>query len=162
MSGQSDSEKPRVLVIGVGNEHRGDDAFGLLVARALRSRVSASVHIIEHHGEGASLLEAWQGFPCVIIIDAIQSGTESEAPVRIDAIQTKIPTSLFHHSSHQFGVAEAIETARALKRLPERLLVFGAVAESFELGKSISKSMSLQVEQVAELIMAELDKLRVH
>lgn len=152
----SQTDKPKVLIIGVGNEYRGDDAFGLLVARTLKTKVATSVAVSEHHGEGASLMEAWQGYETVILIDAILSGVKPDVPVRIDATQVRIPAGLFHHSTHQFGVAEAIETARALGRLPQKLLIFGLPGESFELGQSISKSVSLQVERVAALVVTEL------
>jgi hydrogenase maturation protease len=55
-----------ILVIGVGNEHRTDDAVGLHVARRLKQLSLENVMVIEENGEGASLLESWKGADTVI------------------------------------------------------------------------------------------------
>ena len=46
------SPKPRLKVIGVGNEWRGDDAVGLLVARRLKAEQLPQVQIVEMPGHG--------------------------------------------------------------------------------------------------------------
>jgi Ni,Fe-hydrogenase maturation factor len=35
------------LIIGIGNEYRGDDAVGLIVARLLKERLADSAIVIE-------------------------------------------------------------------------------------------------------------------
>ncbi|MCP4684238.1 MAG: hydrogenase maturation protease, partial [bacterium] len=63
-----------IRVIGVGNEFRGDDAVGLIVASRLREQLPKSIEIIEHTGDGATLMDAWEGADRVYIIDAVKSG----------------------------------------------------------------------------------------
>jgi hydrogenase maturation protease len=65
---------PRILVIGVGNEYRRDDAVGLIVARRLRELSPRNVTVIEESGEGTNLMESWTGADMVILIDAASSG----------------------------------------------------------------------------------------
>jgi hydrogenase maturation protease len=112
------SQKSRVLVIGVGNDYRHDDAVGLIVARRLREKNLQHVTVREMSGEGAALIAAWQGADCVIIVDAVQSGAAPGTIFRVEAHREPIPTNFFHCSTHAFGVAEAIETARSLGQLP--------------------------------------------
>src|SRR5579859_6692999 len=65
---------PRILIIGIGNEYRGDDAAGVAAARRIREAGLDGVAMIENNGDGAALIEAWKCADNVIVIDAVQSG----------------------------------------------------------------------------------------
>ena len=148
------SDQHRGLIIGVGTEF-GDDAFGLLVARHLASRQFEGVDVITHSGEGASLMEAWQGYVQVVIVDACQSGVSLGTKYRFDCAIERIPTKFFRYSTHAFGVAEGIETARALGRLPNSLIVLGVEGSVFEAGKTINPILeALVIETAAEALSA--------
>src|ERR1043166_9195305 len=120
----SASSRP-VLVIGIGNAYRNDDGVGLVVARELRSRLKDTARVIEESGEGASLMEVWRGADNVILADAVSSGASPGTIHRLDAGRERIPTSFFHYSTHAFSIAEAVELARALGRLPARTIIYG-------------------------------------
>ena len=51
----------RRLFIGIGNPLRGDDAAGLLAARALRERGAGGAEVRELEGEPVDLIDAWAG-----------------------------------------------------------------------------------------------------
>src|SRR5690349_24868919 len=101
------------LVIGVGNEWRGDDAAGLLVARQLRRCGRTSFAVLEHNGEGAALMESWERWDTVVVVDAIRSGAELGKVYRFDAISQPLPSKFRHGSTHAFSIGEAIECGRA-------------------------------------------------
>jgi hydrogenase maturation protease len=126
------------LIIGVGNEYRGDDAVGLIVARRLKERLAGSAIVIEQSGDGAALMEAWLGAETVIVIDAMMSGAAPGTVRRLDASARPIPKSYFRCSTHAFGVAEAIELARALGNFPQRLVVYGIEGKNFAAGVGLS------------------------
>jgi hydrogenase maturation protease len=67
-----------------------------------------------------------------------------------------LPRELFHHSSHLFGIAEAVEMARSLGRLPLRLLVYGIAGEHFSYGEGLSPRVARAAGETAELILDEL------
>ncbi len=148
------SDQHRGLIIGVGTEY-GDDAFGLLVARQLAKRTFAHIDVITHSGEGASLMEAWQGYDSVVIVDATQSGAALGTIFRFETSAARIPTKTFRYSTHAFGVAEAIETARALGRLPRRVVVIGVEGRSFKPGESVDPNLEPMVSQIAAEALAE-------
>jgi hydrogenase maturation protease len=144
--------KPHTLIIGVGNEYRGDDAVGVVVARHLQQRAPAHVTIITQSGEGAALMEVWKNAENVIIIDAVHSGAAPGAIFRFDAAEQAIPVKFFHYSTHAFSVAEAIELARALQQLPPRLVVYGIEGKAFEAGAVLSPEVEEAVlEAIAQI-----------
>ena len=60
----------RTIIIGIGNEFRCDDAIGIITARKLKSTKLQNADVIEHNGDGASLMDIWSNYENVILIDA--------------------------------------------------------------------------------------------
>ena len=145
-----------VLVVGVGNSNRSDDAVGIVVAKRLSDLGGDGVTVLEHSGEGTGLMETWAGMDTVILVDAVSSGGTPGTVHRLDARATPIPVGLFHHSSHAFGVAEAVELGRALGRLPPRLLVYGVVGERFASGNGLTGAVEGVVQEVVERIVRDV------
>jgi hydrogenase maturation protease len=134
------------LVIGLGNSWRGDDGAGPAVARGLRDAVLARVHAYE--GEPVGLIEHWASADAVIVIDAVSSGAPPGTIHRLDPLSEPIPAALSQGSTHAFGLAETIELARALDRLPDRLTVYGIEGERFGAGDQLSAPVRSAVEAV--------------
>jgi hydrogenase maturation protease len=150
----------RVLVIGVGNEFRGDDALGAYVARQLRSLHLEHVTVREMDGEGSSLIEAWQGHDRVVVIDAFCSGVTPGLLREFDVSIAEIPKHFCHSSSHSFGLAEAIGVARRLGMLPKRMFVFGLEGRQFGFGKRLSKVVRLHTPELLETITMRIRELQ--
>ena len=102
---------------------------------AVRSLVAAMLwpqaRVVECEGSATSLLEAWQGEPAVVVVDAMCSGAPAGTVQRLDASREPLPAELFRGSTHGLGLPEAIELARSLGRLPPSLVVYGIVGEHF-------------------------------
>jgi len=144
------------LIIGLGNEYRRDDAVGLVVARRLREAAPESVRVLEESGEGAALMDSWKDADAVILIDAVHSGAKPGTIHRFDAHTQPIATKFFRYSTHAFGVAEAVELARALGRLPPRLIVYGVEGKSFEAGLGLSPEVEKAAQEVVERVLEDL------
>lgn len=143
-----------VIVIGVGNPLRADDAAGLLAVRRLRPR--AGVEICEQSGEATALLEALRERAAALVVDAA-AGTEPGRLHRIDAAARPLPQGLFGVSSHGFGVAEGIELARALGALPPACVVYAVEGVSFETGAPMSEAVARALPVLAEDIAQEIE-----
>ena len=146
------SERPGIVVIGVGNDYRSDDGVGVVIARQLRAQLPPEIKIIEASGEGASLLEAWQGAASVVVLDAAHSGAPPGTVHRVDASTEPIPSAFLNYSTHAFSVAEAVELSRVLHELPPHLIVYGIEGSNFEAGVGLSPA----VEEAASLVMAQI------
>jgi hydrogenase maturation protease len=145
----------KILVIGVGNPLRGDDAAGVQAAKLIRDRNHPSICVIEHDGEGASLMEVWTGAQMVIVVDAASSDSPPGTIYRFDATQHPLPGKLFQRSTHAFGLHEAVELSRALNRLPRRLIIYGIRVKSLEIAASLSDEVGKSVCEVVERIFEE-------
>ena len=143
-------------VVCVGNRWRSDDAAGLEVARRLEGTLPAAVDLCEREGEPTALIDAWDGAESVWLVDAVSSGADAGTVHRLDASARELPASLFRASTHHVGLAEAVELARALGRLPPRTVVFGIEGGSFDVGDTLTPAVEAAVEQVAELVREEV------
>lgn len=144
------------LVIGVGNAYRGDDGAGIVAARKLAAQRLPGVRVMEMNGEGISLVEAWKDAPSVLLVDAVSSGAVPGTIHRFEAQAGPLPTGLEHRSSHSFGVAEAVEVARALGRLPPSLLIYGIEGGDFSPGERLSPEVEKAVGAVVQRLVADL------
>ena len=149
---------PRLVVIGIGNRDRGDDAFGRVVAARLRGRFSGHVSLIEVDGEATALLDCLGEADGAIVIDAAVSGSDPGEIHRFDAAREPLPAAKYGLSTHGFGIAEAVELARTLGTLPGRCIVYTAEARSFELGAPLSPELVLAVEEVAAHVIVDADQ----
>ena len=148
---------PEILVIGIGNPERGDDGAGRAVAGLLKGRLPQNTGLMEHSGEGISLMESWEGVKKIILVDAVFSGAEPGTIHRFDAAEGPFPAFLRKYSTHAFGVGEAVEMARALKRMPERLVFFGVEGASFEAGAEIGPRVAESLDKVSSMVLAEAE-----
>jgi hydrogenase maturation protease len=150
---------PHLLLIGVGNEYRSDDGIGLMIARTMREMKIPTMTVKEESGEGTALMEAWQGFENVVLVDAVSSGEKPGTIFNIDANKEPVPTKFFHYSTHAFGVSEAVELARVMKILPPMVRIYGIEGSSFDAGTSISlpvqRAATILIEQILENIHKE-------
>jgi hydrogenase maturation protease len=130
------------LVIGLGNPDRGDDAAGVLVARGLHG------HRTKEVGDCSELIDLWEGEESVVIVDAMRSGAKPGTVTRFDVEDTELPARAFP-STHSFGLAETVELARALDRMPGELVIFGIEASGFNHGRRLTAAVK---EAVCEVI----------
>ncbi len=151
-----------MLVIGVGNDLRGDDGAGLELARRLAGRQSASaVAVAAHRGEAVSMIELWRGAPAVIIVDAMRSGAPPGTILRLDASSAPIAWPRRSSSSHAIGPAEAIELSRALGTLPARVIVYGIEGAEFEAGAALSGPVARSLDRLGDAVRTEALQLAV-
>lgn len=136
------------MVVGVGTEWRRDDAAGLHVARGVRATASCGTRAVELAGEPVDLLECWAPASEVIVVDAARSGARAGTIHRVDARRRELPLQLVAGSTHALGLAQAVELARALGRLPAHLLVVGIEGADFSAGTVLSAPVARAVERV--------------
>ena len=132
------------VIIGVGNSARGDDGAGVAVAQRLGIGVVAPTPF--------KLMDLWEGADDVVVIDAARSDAPSGTIHRFEIGIQPLATDVLTTSTHSVGVVEVIELARALHRLPEKLMVYG-----IEVGDiSHNASLTPEVESAVTRLVAEL------
>ena len=146
----------RILAIGLGNELRGDDAAGLLTARALLELAPDLVDVEEHTGDVVRLAESMRRYAEVVIVDAVVAEAPPGTVLDLDPVRA---TTRFRSSSHGLGVAEAIALARVLEPDPAfgpHVRVIGIAGTEFGIGSPPSAAVERAANGVAHRLASEL------
>ena len=150
---------PRLKVIGVGNEWRGDDAVGLLVARRLKADQLPQVEIAECRGTVTAVREAWKDAAGVIVVDAVVSGGPPGAIYRFNAHGAGVPVQLSRSlSSHGWGVAEALALGNVFQELPPWLIIYGIEGKNFGPGQEVSPEVAAAIPELVRRIEREIQE----
>ncbi len=150
------NQNSKILVIGIGNKYRSDDGAGLMVAKRLKQEKPKGIKILEQDGEAANLIESWKDKDKVIIVDTTSSGVAPGTISRFDVIEKPLPAHLFHFSTHSFSIADALELARTLNKLPQYLIVYGIEGKNFANGSNLSSEVATKIDDAVVLINKEL------
>jgi hydrogenase maturation protease len=142
------------VVVCVGNEFRGDDGAGPAVATHLGEH-AAHLDVVVCRQEPSRLLDAWEGADVAIVVDAVSAGAPPGTIHRFDASDHALPATVFRGSTHALGIGEVIELARALGRLPRRVLVYGIEGARFDAGEPLTPEVSEAVGSLAAELAEE-------
>jgi hydrogenase maturation protease len=149
-----------IVVVGVGNSYRGDDAAGLVVASTLAGSLPDGVAIHRCEQEPSRIMDAWAGADAAVVIDAVAGGGEAPGTLHVfDASTEPLPAKSYRSSTHALGIGDIVELSRAMGTLPKRVLVYGIEASSFSVGDPITPAVATAVETAADLIRVDVIEL---
>jgi len=144
------------LIIGIGNELRGDDAVGLTIVRTLSATPSTEWDVCETSDDALTLMETWHGRERVIIVDATQAAGAPGEITRLDPSPGPLNQILNDVSSHGLGLGYSLELARSLAKLPKHCVVFVVEGLDFSMGIGLSPEVEHAIPHAVELIRQEL------
>jgi hydrogenase maturation protease len=153
----------RVVVAGLGNEYRGDDGVGPLVAT--RAVEEAGVgRDIGPLADPLDLLGAWDDADLAIVVDAVRSGSAPGTLCVVDLSEgadADPPTGRSRTtSSHGIGLASVLRLARAVGHAPSRLVVVGIEGERFGWGIGLSPAVAEAVPEVVRRVVELMGESR--
>ena len=139
-----------MIVIGLGNEFRHDDAIGLIAARRLRER---GVPAEEHEGDVTTLMDLWKRADGLVLIDGVTSGAAPGTVHRLDVSVSPLNREVFKNSTHALSLADAVELSRTLGTLPARVYVFGVEVRDVSAGVGVSPDVERALPVLLEEVM---------
>ena len=143
------------LVLGIGNPFRGDDGAGWAVIDALEIKTHGKVSLQKSRGDVADLLEIFQSYEKVILVDACQSSHPPGTWTRIDALKEPLPIEKTKTSTHGITISQSIVLAKALGQLPKQLIIYAIEGACFEVTGLLSLPLQKAIEEVAQKIFNE-------
>jgi hydrogenase maturation protease len=146
----------RTLVLGLGNELAGDDAVGVLVARAVREDVQDVADVVESSAAGMALIETLAGYERAIVVDAIVTGRNP--PGTIVEMGMDEVGSVVAPSVHQAGLSElAAVAARLGLGFPSRTRVLAVeVVDPYTLGARLSEPVAAALGELVRRVREQV------
>ncbi len=155
----SEAARTKIIVLGVGNPDRGDDAAGALVAARLAGRLPPETALIVRSGDILGVMEDWAGHDALVCVDAaVPMGTPGRIH-RFDAASAELAQVRSLTSGHAFGLAETIALAREMRALPETVVVYAVEGVCFDGGAPMTPEVAAAIGEVAERIIEEVGRI---
>ena len=155
---------PKILIAGVGNELRQDDAFGVLLAEKLQLEASfpPSVKVMEIGSAGIHLVQQlFDKYDVLILLDIVKwggaAGTIHFKEVDVKDIAQLPPDEKndFLADMHYINPLKALMMAKAINVLPRQVLFLGCESEQHE---EIGIGVSAAVEAAIPLAFTRVVK----
>ena len=133
---------------------RGDDGFGPAVTRLL-DHLSDQAEVVETGIGGIALLqELMTGYDGLVLIDAVDRGAR---PGTVFLITPKVEIAPFVPDVHLANPERVLSMAKAMGKLPERILIVGcqpANAEELceELSPAVRRAVPIAAQQIEEIV----------
>jgi len=163
----SATQKPAILVAGIGNIFLGDDAFGVEVVRRLADlQLSESVRVVDFGIRGFDLAYALQdGYETTILVDACPHG---EAPGTLYVIDPDLkalddpddPQAVVE--AHAMNPINVLRKARAMNIEIKNVLLVGCEPETLggEEGQmGLSATVEAAVDHAVKLVESIINKI---
>lgn len=133
------SEPASILIIGIGNPSRGDDALGPLLIEQLESLRLPGVELLTDFQLQVEFALDLQGRRQVIFIDA---SVDAPAPFTFTPATPEADTS---YSSHALSPGAVLHAYRKLYGEPPASHVLAIRARAFELGEDLSPDATVNL-----------------
>jgi hydrogenase maturation protease len=152
-----------ILVLGIGQPLRGDDAAGLEAVRLWQQNHPLSAQKVQVELcelPGLTLLDRLDEVQAAVLVDALHAASAPGTLYRLgpDDLET---FRLDAHSAHGWGVAETLALGRLLHSHLEqcRITLIGIVGEQFNMGAGLSAAVQAALIEATALIEKEVETL---
>ncbi|WP_041657381.1 hydrogenase maturation protease [Azoarcus sp. KH32C] len=146
----------RLVVFAVGNESRGDDALGPMLASRMEPYLPKGTRLIVDFQLQVEHALELEGAELALFIDA---SCISEAPF---TFREEIPSGRSPTFSHALEPKAVLAVARRLDARPPPAFVLGIRAQSFELGEGLSERARSDIEDALAFVRDLLGELDVN
>jgi len=138
----------RLVVLGIGNPLRGDDAVGLRIIQNLMGKVPDDVLLLECEMVPENYLSKIEQFKPthVLMVDAAQLNEEAGAS-RLISVKEIAGTALSTHTLPLSFLAEIIQ-----QNVGADVMLFGVQPESIEFREGLSSKLQEASREIADLI----------
>jgi hydrogenase maturation protease len=149
-----------IVVAGIGNSYRGDDAVGPVVAD-LFAQSSYAVRDVGPLAEPLDLLGRFDHADLAIVIDAVRSGAPS-GTVRVVDVELELSHDGFDElgvtSTHGIGLVGVLRLARAVGCEPRRLVLVAIEGDAFDLGDEMSDAVTAAIPEALRAVTAVIER----
>ncbi|MBI5373301.1 MAG: hydrogenase maturation protease [Sphingobacteriales bacterium] len=144
----------RLLIMGVGNYLMGDEGVGVHAAQKLMSSgLPGYVDVVDGGTGGFHLLEYFEKYPRVILVDATLDGQKA-GTIRLikPRFASDFPKSM---STHDIGLKDMMSSLQLLDKIPEIYLFVVSIEyiqqQGVEMTEEVEAAMPELLNKVTEL-----------
>ncbi|HEY1809573.1 MAG TPA: HyaD/HybD family hydrogenase maturation endopeptidase [Acidobacteriaceae bacterium] len=149
-----------IVVLGLGNLMRTDDAVGMLAVEQLRAdvRLPASVSLVDGGTLGLDLLYPLEGATHLLALDAVDTGAAPGTLLRFEEEQiAELPIS---KSVHLLGFSDLIGAMHLTGSTPAEIVVLGVQPEATGWGTQLTSRVEGALPELIASAIAQVERWR--
>lgn len=152
-------ERPRILVLGVGNILLRDEGVGVRVIERLQSlyRFSSNVELMDGGTLGLRLLDPISQTDTLIVVDAVQNGQPPGTLYRLPAEELE-KRIVFKNSLHQLNLVEALAYSEILGHRPQAVIIGVEPQDISPWGMELTAIVEARVAELCSRVLAEIER----
>jgi hydrogenase maturation protease len=150
----------KILIVGIGSEHRHDDTVGIEVARELEKFDLPEVTIVIHTKDRIPEIDAWLQARAVILIDSVCSDHLPGTVHRFDLGTDDLPEDYFTHSIQANSVVAALRTASLRSTTLPPVVLYGIDGIDFGVGGGFTAAVKNAIPDVLIQILQDILTIR--
>lgn len=153
----TDQPTAETLILGVGNLLLSDEGVGLRVVERLAATydLPKGVQILDGGTLGLDLLYYLPGVKNLLIVDAVEMGTEPGTLVRLEG--EEVPSFLsLKMSPHQIGIPDMLFAAKLKDLYPPNLVLLGVQPATMGIGLELSPIVAAQLDVLVREVAKQL------
>ena len=149
------TKNKKALIMGIGNYLMGDEGIGVHVAELLEKEVlPEGIDVLDGGTGGFYLLEYFENYPYIILIDATLDGNP---PGTIRLIKPKFATDFPPAmSTHDIGLKDLVSALQVLGKMPDIDLFVMSIEsvqqQGIELTPEIQSAIPKLIERIRSLV----------
>ncbi len=155
-------QKPRILIIGMGNVLMQDEGIGVRAVEELENQyhIPEGVEVVDGGTTGMELFEPIRNCDCLIVADAINTGDPDGTLVRItnEQVPAFFQTKL---SNHQLGLSDLLALLKLKDEVPPHIAIIGMVPHSLENKLGLTDEAEAGLDAMVEMLVLELSDLGI-
>lgn len=149
--------KPKTLVLGIGNVLMGDEGIGVHAIRRLEAmQLPAGAQCLDGGTGSFALLEPMQQARRVILIDATADGMPAGTVHRLTPrFSADYPRTL---TAHDIGLKDLLDAFHLLGSPAEVVLFAVSIAPLHEMSDELSPVLARHLDEITHQVTAELER----
>lgn len=124
------------IVIGLGNDFRGDDKLGVLVIKEMKKNLPEIADYFIEQGDPTRLADLWDD-KNTVIVDAVKAPEGSPEIFEINSLR-ELRRSYVNFSTHSIDLKEALMLCDILQEKPKSIYIVGVRGSHWEVGSEMS------------------------
>ena len=147
----------KILIYGIGNPYRCDDAVGIRVAERLAVQIKQSnIDVKWGSIDGVGILDEIMGYDRVIFVDSVR--TEKGTPGTIHKIDPNSFRSSHSFSSHGIDFITALQFGKKLDlKMPEKTDIYAVeIEDNTSYGEACTPKVAAKIPELVRVIMEEI------
>ncbi len=151
--------KNKVLILGIGNYLMGDEGIGVHLANQLQTEEIEGVDIVDGGTGGFHLLEYFESYPTVILVDAcLDKNPIGTIRLIKPRFAKDFPTAM---STHDIGLKDMVSALQLMGKMPDVQLFVVSIESLQQQGITLTPEIENALPILKSKIKELLSKLTI-